>query len=170
MEPAAIPLDPVTSTCPSLSEFHDCGYISESTCSLRLTTRPGRSRTGHVRRRAGDLLASPNGLREKGVDRSGVELNPGTQRPREGPAPLGQAQTSEIGMQPCAPAGMPSPRVGNRDSLHRHHTQQSGSRRPSPATHTSPDWLGGPLLAAAPNVVRAGVDRPPTASRHDSSV
>jgi hypothetical protein len=131
---------------------------------------PGRSRTRHVRRRAGDLLPSPNGLREKSVHRSGVELNPGAQRPREGPAPLGQAQAPEIGMQPCAPAGMPSPRVGNHDSLHRHHAQQSGSRRPGPATHTSPDWLGGPLLAAAPNVVRAGVDRPPTASRHDSSV
>jgi hypothetical protein len=34
-----------TSPCPSPSELHDCGFISESTCSLRLTTRrdgPGR--------------------------------------------------------------------------------------------------------------------------------
>ena len=131
---------------------------------------PGRSRTRHVRRRAGDLLPSPNGLREEGVHRSGVELNPGAQCPREGPAPLGQTQAPQIGVQPCAPAGMPSPRVGTQNSLHRHHAQQSGSRRPGPATHTSPDWLSGPLFAATPNVVRAGVDRPPTASRHDSSV
>jgi len=60
-----------------------------------------------------DLLPSPNGSREKGAYRGGVELTRGAQRSRESPAPLGQTQASEIGMHPCAPTGMPSPRIGD---------------------------------------------------------
>jgi hypothetical protein len=108
-------------------------------------------------------------LPEIGVHRCGVERPCGTQRPQESPAPLGETQTSDVGMQPRTPAGTPTSWVRDQGPVHHHHTQQSGSRRLGPATHARPDWLGGPLTAAASNFVRAGVDRPPTAGHHDSS-
>ncbi len=114
-------------------------------------------------------ITSPNELREKGVHRGGVERARGAQRPREGPAPLGETQTPEIGVQPRTTTGMPTPQVRNQSPVQHHHTQQSGSRRLGPAPHAGPDWLGGPHSAAAPDLIRAGVDRPPTAGHHDSS-
>lgn len=110
MEPAATPLDPVTSTYPSLSELHDCGYISESTCSLyrpRTGAIPG---VGYVLSELRTSLVSEK-QGEKGVHRGGVERARRAQRPREGPAPLGETQTSDIGMHPRTPTWMPTPRV-----------------------------------------------------------
>ena len=50
-------------------------------------------------------------LGEEGVHRDGVERPRAAQRPREGPAPLGETQAFDIGVHPRTSTWIPTPRV-----------------------------------------------------------
>src|SRR3954452_10645040 len=59
--------------------------------------------------------ASTRGAEDVGSERTGLQRGAAAQRPEEGPASLRCVQAVRRGVQGCAPAGEPAPRVGDEN-------------------------------------------------------